>query len=405
MVQQFQFLGFSFSVIKGLFAAISIALLAPSIFFSLKILKLNRSMSKLKGEDRSETEQEKSLKKAEALLAHGRFDAIPEQLADVPADKSALLNAKAYIASGQWEMAVDLLKKSYQQAPDPEQGYLLAETLIANGEPAIEVLDRLIQTDPDIASKAYGMLLNQYDKAERWMDCVDLIKDMEQRGLESPTELLPAYRYEWVHSQFEGTTKKKIEHYQQILKQAPNFVPANLGLGDTYMDSGAVEKAFRVYEQAFELTRNPVFLNRLENYYLEQDRPEDAIQIYRQLLVKLDLPFIHFKLGKLYYKLEMLDEALEVLEPLKGQMKGITGYMYCLADIKARRSLYREALEDFKRLVKTREETDEDCLCTHCETEYRGWVPRCDHCRQWDTVKLRAALIKEQQVSQSPLYY
>jgi lipopolysaccharide biosynthesis regulator YciM len=286
-----------------------------------------------------------------------------------------------------------------------EAAYLLADARTKLDDSPEPILRELIRKSPSKAHEAYQRLMAFADHRRQWQMCLDLAAEMKAVGIAYDAQKLLGYRYEWIQAQPDLPPKKCIERYQQILKDAPDFAPASLALADTYMMVQAEEKAFRVYEHAFEQTRNPIFLDRIERYYLEQGRPEDAIQIYRQLLVSMGGPLIKFQLGKLYYKLEMLDDSLEILEPLRGHLGHLPGYLLCLADIKARRNRHDEATEDLKSLIQHRGDQGEDFVCDHCSAHYPEWQARCDQCSRWDRIRLEASLVKTEPVSTSPLYF
>ena len=401
----FFFLGYSFSVLYSFLVAMMLAAVVPSLYFSIIYHRLLNERKHLEKGRSQSLQSRRNYEKARDLFHHGALDLVPETLGNDETPDGLLLKAKALRGSGDREGAVKLLRQCLKQEAPAEAAYLLVRLLEEVEQPNLDVLRGLVEGDPEHAVKAYGLLLDHYDRRGQWSACLETLQRMKDSGVPLPEGREAAYRYEWIRSRDNWPNKRIIEGYQQVLKEAPHFVPANLALGDTYMAEGSVEKAFRIYEQAFAQTRNPVFLDRLENFYLELGRPENAIQVYRELLVKLGGPLIKFQLGKLYFKLEMLDESLGVLEPLKGALGHIPGYLFYLAEIKARRDRMDEALGDLKQLVRQRGFEGQDFKCVRCETEYTAWQSRCEKCRRWDTITLEAGLVSAEAVSTAPLYY
>jgi len=402
---QFVFFGRSFSIMRGMVAIILISAILPSCYFSLKYFRLLTRVKELETAADDVARANKGMLEGETAYQHGHYRRALDLLPAVESKAASLLRAKCLIALGEREQALQILRRSYLAEADIESGYLMVQLQQEQGLSPEETLRNLIASNPEHAKRAFELLLAYYERNGQWSACLATAKQMQQHHHEVAPERLIAYRYEWLSEQTDETPKKLIEGYQQIIKQAPDFVPAQLALGDVHMTSGAVEKAFRVYEQAFEKSRNPVFLDRLETFYLEQDRPEDAIQVYRQLLVKVGGPLLKFQLGKLYFKLEMLDEALAILEPLETSHGKVPGYLAYRAEIKARRYRQDEALEDMKRLLVFRGFAGQDFICVNCSTPYHAWQARCDHCHQWNKIILEAALVKPEEVSTSPLYY
>ena len=405
LMNQFIYLGYEFSVLQGFVLTLIVSVLAPSLYFTaiyMRLLKRNRALQKAGDDSGSERD---TRREAAVLLAHGMAQQALDKVSGQEEPEAQLLAARANLALGNEEAAAPLLAKAFEEGGSDEAGYLLAECYRGTGTAEVDILMRLTARSPDKARRAYLMLMETYERNANWKGALDLVADMRNKGMDAPEHKVPAYRYELVRAQAaEQPPKKTIEGYQHILKEAPHFVPANLALGETYLVSGAMEKAFRVFEQAFESTGNPAFLDRLERFYLDQDRPEDAIQIYRQLLVKHDTPLIRYKLGKLYYQLEMLDESLEQLEPLAKQ-QDLPPVLVMLAEIKARRFRAEEALEDMLRFAREQQTLSGEYVCENCETRHAGWSARCEHCGYWDRITHLAARVKTELPAQAPLYY
>ena len=406
LMQQFVYLGYPISVLQGLVLTLIVSILAPSLTFTRIYMRLLGQNRALKKSDDQTGGQRQARQDAAVLLAHGMAQQALELVQDQNDAEAQLLAARANLALGNDEAATPLLAKAFEEGGLDEAGYLLAQCYQGTGNAEADILMRLVARAPDKARRAYLMLMTTYEKAANWKGALDLAADMRNKGMDVPEKKILAYRYEWVRAQTDDLTPKKtIEGYQQILKEAPHFVPANLGLGEAYLANGAMEKAFRVFEQAFETTGNPAFLDRLERFYLDQSRPEDAIQIYRQLLVKHDTPLIHYKLGKLYYHLEMLDEALEQLAPLTG-LSGLPAVLVMLAEIKSRRFRAEEALDDLLRLAREQDVICGEYVCDNCETTHAGWSARCEHCGNWDRITHAAARVNKSEVpAQAPLYF
>lgn len=403
--QNYQIFGFSISALKTLAISAFIAALMPSLYFSYKMMPLYKHVREQEQNQRHIQRSHEDLDRAIDDYRHGAPSKALAQLEAIEHPRAGLWRGKALMTLGRPEQAMVPLREAFDQDHSVEAGYLLAECLRLMKESPEQPLRELIANSPKQARNAYLQLIEHLDMQADWATCIELIKQMESHKMAAPEGALTAYRYEWVNAQPDLTPKRKIEHYQKVLKESPNFVPANLALGDMYQLTGAVEKAFRVYEQAFGKTRNTVFLERLEHFYIEQGHPEDAIQVYRQLLAKTGDLLIKYQLGQLYYKLEMLDESYDLLNPLRAQFGGLPGFLYSLAEIESRRRRDGEALSDLKTIVQQGGMDNENYQCTQCQTRYKSWQARCNSCRQWDKLRLSAALIERETNPSAPIYY
>jgi len=403
--ESFTLLGYQLSVIKCIALIAVISAVLPSLYFSVKWAKLSRHASSAARDKGSLSADQQTARLAREQYDHGRNEDALDTCGDLDLPDALLLRGRILVESGRPGEAEAYLNKCFNEHANPLAGYLLAQALIGQDKSPVEILRALIVGSAGPARRAWSMLLDHYDRSGMWNECIGIIKEMIAADPDGPQPNLSTYRYEWVASQEDLPARKAIEHYQQILKESPGLVPVNLALGETYLSSGAVEKAFDIFERAFEKTGNPVFLDRLEDYYLEQGRPEDAIQIYRQLLIRKGSPLIKFQLGKLYHKLEMLDESLEMLEPLRTVLGHIPGYLLILAELEARRERYDGAMADLLKLVRNQGYDGENFVCTFCDTPHTNWQARCDQCRQWDTINLEVALVHHEALPTAPLYY
>ncbi|HBB40486.1 MAG TPA: hypothetical protein DC005_03420 [Proteobacteria bacterium] len=97
----------------------------------------------------------------------------------------------------------------------------------------------------------------------------------------------------------------------EILHQDRTFVPAQVELGRLLLAEEKEKEAVRRWREGYGQTHDIVFLHLLERYYLGREDPDAAIAVYLNALK--DEPAsveLQFCLGKLYLRLEMLDELL-----------------------------------------------------------------------------------------------
>jgi len=402
---RFFFLGFSFPVINGFVAVIVASMAAPAAYFTAKHLKLARETRALQKRINLGDAGREQLTRVHDLVQHGRY-AKALELAEGKSDPEYLRpRAQAHLGLEQPEAAMADLRTAYEHHGDVAAGYLLAETLAdVDGDP-LPVLRAMVERFPDQAERAMQMILVHQSQGRDWAGCLETIRAMAAQGFDPPEGLALGCRYEWIREQPDMPPRKALERYQRLLKDVPDFVPAHLAMAEIHMTLGAEAKAFAIYEKAFETTGHPVFLDRLERYYLDRDRPEDAIQVYRELLVRIGGPMVKHQLGKLYFKLEMLDESLEMLEPLRGSLGHLPGYMYRLAEIKARRGRYQEAHEDMRAAVNALGFEGEDFACSECGARARDWRDQCPECGAWNAINLQAAEVSVEAIPANPISY
>jgi lipopolysaccharide biosynthesis regulator YciM len=187
----------------------------------------------------------------------------------------------------------------------------------------------------------------------------------------------------------EGRPKEAIAILRKLLKQDSSIIPAHVTLGEALVSQGQEADAVQTWHQAFELTGSPIFLTVLEEHYLGQERPLQAIEALKRCIGRArkdTLP--RFYLGKLYFRLEMLDDALAVLSSLEGRASYAPTLHYLLGRIHDRRRNHREAAAQYRKVIKEMDLVQLEYRCRACEDTVLEWTPRCEACGEWNSIEV-----------------
>lgn len=177
--------------------------------------------------------------------------------------------------------------------------------------------------------------------------------------------------------------------FSDILSNQAGFLPARIMLGEVELLAGRDTAAVEVWRQAFEDTGSAVFLQRIEDHFIESGQPETGIQTLLQLLqASGDELLPKLFLGRLYARLEMHDEALKVLESLDDRIDRAPGFRYLLARIHERRGEMKMAVEQLIACVTEAGIVSAEYSCRVCRTSYSDWSDRCTICGSWNSVDL-----------------
>ena len=177
--------------------------------------------------------------------------------------------------------------------------------------------------------------------------------------------------------------------FTEILSNDPGFLPARIMLGETELLAGRDAAALEVWRQAFLETGSAVFLQRIEDHFIESAQPEAGIQTLLQLLqTSGDELLPRLFLGRLYARLEMHEEALKVLESLDDRIDRAPGFHYLLARIHERRGEMKMAVEELLACVTEAGIASAEYCCRVCRTSYAEWSDRCSACGSWNSVDL-----------------
>ena len=115
-------------------------------------------------------------------------------------------------------------------------------------------------------------------------------------------------------------------------------MPAYVGIGEILIREGKTKQAVEILKKVYAKTRSNIILHRLEELFLEQGEPSEIIRVYQEALRQdPNNPALQFYLGKLYYRLEMVDEAFDILSTVEGVQDQLADYHKIMANLYLRK--------------------------------------------------------------------
>jgi lipopolysaccharide biosynthesis regulator YciM len=205
-----------------------------------------------------------------------------------------------------------------------------------------------------------------------------------------------------------GRARDAIASLRKILKDAPQFIPAHVLLGDALRQEGKDAEAIETWEHAFESTNHPVFLTMIEDHFLQRVQPLAAIEALKRCAARARRDTLaRFFLGKLYFRLEMLDDALAVLSSLESRASYAPTLHYLLGRIHERRKNFAAAMAEYRNVIKDTETVELEYRCRSCGETSIEWVDRCPGCGEWNTTDLNfreEASLEELGLPPAPVY-
>lgn len=282
-------------------------------------------------------------------------------------------------------------------------------------ENAKAVLNRIIELDPKRSLTAYrkyrAICINEgaWDKAwEIQQRIEDLLSEMG-RSKKSEKKYHLGIRTMVAQRLCEQNRERDaIGILRRLAKMEPGFVPAHLRLGKALAAIGQPEEAVEVWESGHQATGHPIFLSTIEDHHLREEQPRRAIEALKAAIWKSQKDIIpRFFLGKLYYRLEMIDEALQQFAQMKGQVTYFPALHYYLARIMERHGNYREALRELETVLQQSELLRIEYACATCGRKYPAWVDYCDRCGEWNSIGVdfkEERPVEELGISTAPVY-
>ena len=120
---------------------------------------------------------------------------------------------------------------------------------------------------------------------------------------------------------------------KEIISEDKRFIPAYILLAETYIKINKLNEAGRVYGRGYTKTGHIEFLLKMEDLYINRGDPGAILKIYQRVL---DLSpkdhLITFLYARFCLRLEMIDEALEMLNSLIEEGEEFRGLHRAMAE-------------------------------------------------------------------------
>ncbi len=334
------------------------------------------------------------LSKAAALL--------DELLAERPEHFATLLRyGQVLRQQGSTEEALEVHRRASVLYPrSVSLLYQLAEDYDAVGEEQVakEIRNRILR---DFPNHGLNVMRRRRDRAMAAGDWAEAMRRHEQignrlketgddDGLEREQSVSQGLTYQRGVALLEKDRPAEAAViFRGLLEREPLFVPAGIMLGEAELMLDNPAAALDDWRQGFKRTGSPVFLQRIEDHHIEAEAPAQAIETLRSLIAHTDNDvLLRFFLGRLYYRLEMHDEALKVLEGIGERLDDSPTYHFLLGRIRQRRSDQLGAMARYLTCLKRLGVSSINFSCQVCGNRYPEWSERCADCGSWNAIDL-----------------
>ncbi|HEX9742693.1 MAG TPA: tetratricopeptide repeat protein [Nitrospiraceae bacterium] len=258
-------------------------------------------------------------------------------------------------------------------------------------EEALQVLRDILKLDSANLTALIGKR-DLHIRLEGWNEALDIQHRLMKAHLSEADQqreggVLVGLTYEVGRHLLERGQPDKARHYfRATIKRNKQFLPAYIGLGEILIHEGKTKSAAEILEKVYGKTANVILLHRLEELYLDMGEPGEIIRIYQQASQRDPRnPVLKFYLGKLYYRLEMVDEAYDLLSSLEGPPDQMADYHKIMANLYLRKQHMDLAVEELKKALGFKKRVVVPYHCTHCQHESAEWSGRCGRCGTWNT--------------------
>ncbi len=243
--------------------------------------------------------------------------------------------------------------------------------------------------------KALRSLRDLYIKHNRWQDALESQRQVLKAGpganrVAEEKEMLLFLCYEVARQKIsDGSAKEAKSELKDILRQKADFTPAQVTLGDAYAAMGQGDDAVKTWQEGYKKLGKGVFLERLEDYFMEREDPSSLLNFFRGLVIEQgdDLVFRLFY-GKLCLRLEMVDEAKEQLQAVESSGVESSQVHLLLAETYRRCNESEQAINEYQKALGISKRLHLNFVCEKCQHITPEWNSRCPACGEWNTTSL-----------------
>ncbi|MDA8158551.1 MAG: tetratricopeptide repeat protein [Deltaproteobacteria bacterium] len=352
------------------------------------------------------TELDNSVNRAFDAYIKGQYDKgidlIKKYLLNYPNNLSAyLLLAKIYKHKGKLKESENALNKALEIEKENitalnEAGNLYK--LNKDYDKAVFYLNKALEYSPDDLY-AITQLKDIFIKKEEWKNAYRMSKlflsqskDKEINKKEEQVMLGLKYEFGKYLLESENDTERSVKRFNQVLGQNKNFVPAYISLGDALVKKGKINEAFELWEKAFLKTGNLVLIIKIEDISIKTNHPENIIRFYQELIYDNPEKWEYrLFLGKLYIRLEMIDEALSNLSLIPANIFKDNSLNMLLAECYFKRGKYNDASVNFRKALKTKYPVKLPFVCSNCGFVSYNYSSICPSCNLWNTFNIKTS--------------
>ncbi|MFZ3122613.1 MAG: tetratricopeptide repeat protein [Thermodesulfovibrionales bacterium] len=373
--------------------------LAMLVVFTIRDTK--RFIDNLQYQRRQKKEarvQEMYSRALNALLAHNEDEAkesLESILAEEPKHLDALLRLGDIASSEEdYQKAMNFYNKAFAfNQQNPEVLFSLENLMEKTGRwaEALNYIEKILDIDTDNLSALYKKRAI-LERDEKWDELVEVQKTIlkhehTEKDRQREQMNLLGYKYEYGRYSLErGDIEKAKKLFKTLLRLDVDFVPTYIGLAEVMLREGESEDAVDFLEKSYDQTSSLIILARLEDLLISIGEPSRLIRLYvNSLSKKPQNHALRFLLGKLYYRLEMIDDAFETFSYVDASGMASPELYQIMGDLYLRRNQCDKAAVEFKKAVDMKIAFRLPYWCSACGYSSQDWSGRCPSCNNWNT--------------------
>ena len=203
-------------------------------------------------------------------------------------------------------------------------------------EDALQTLQKILRIEPDNLTgltRKRDLLIRLENGAMRWRSSTEWPRPicLKRNGALRPC-CSPVACTKSVGSCWSAATRIRPDGIFEGYQEDRTFLPAYIGLGEVLIrrqDQGRR----RILKKVYAKTHNIIILHRLEELFWTKAAQAKLSAFIRRRCSRIRTTALQFYLGKLYYRLEMVDEAFDILSTVEGPQDQLVDYHKIMANL------------------------------------------------------------------------
>jgi len=344
--------------------------------------------------------QELYSKAVNYLQAHHNQNDAKELLKEVLTEEPEHLNAMLQLgdiafSEDDFQGAREYYQTAWDLNPQSLEALFALERLMertGRWPDTLRYIEEILEIDEGNLSALYKKR-DIVERLDRWDDLIFVQKaifknEHTEKDRNRERQNLVGYKYEYGrHSLENGELEKAKKAFRTVLRLEKDFIPATIGLAEVLLREGETEEAINLLEKSYEQTSSMIVLSRLEDLLINVGEPVRLLRIYKNSLSKNPQnPLMKFLLGKLYYRLEMIDDAFETLTSIDTGGAAYPDLHQLMGKLYIKRNQIDRAVYEFKRALDIYKPVFSlSYRCKDCGYTSSEWSGRCTNCKKWST--------------------
>ncbi len=277
--------------------------------------------------------------------------------------------------------------------------YELAADYEANGEGEVakQILDRVLRDFPGQGLRVLRRRRDRALAAREWASAGELqekvdalVEDGGGRVTEAEATARQGLLYERAVALLQDDNlDDALAAARRLLADHPHFLPARILEGEALLATGDDEGALVAWRSGFEESGRPVFLQRIEDHFIERENPLLAIETLHEVIGSSENDLVpRFFLGRLYYRLEMHDEAHRTLAAIADRVRTSPRYHYLMGRILERKGDAAGAVKAYRTSLRQANLSQAEYVCRQCGERRAQWADSCERCGSWNSLEV-----------------